>query len=176
MAFIVQAADGSTVAGANAYITVAFFRAYHEDRGNALPTSPVPTDPDIEKAIIRATDYLDGRFRFVGRRVYGRDQSTEWPRANAYDIDFRWVNGVPQEVMEATADYALRALSAALNPDPTREESGGIVVSKTEQVGPIMESTTYAAGSYASLPKYPAVDLKLRRAGLIRSSGEVLRA
>lgn len=175
MGLIVQADNGATVPGANAYITVAYFRAYHADRRTALPASAAD-DAEVEGAIIRATDYLDGRFRFVGRRVYGREQSTEWPRANAYDADRNYVNGVPEEIKEATADYALRALTADLNPDPTRDPSGGVVISKSEQVGPIAESTTFAAGTYGSLPRYPAADLKLRRTGLIRSSGDVIRA
>lgn len=176
MGFVVQADGGASTPGANAYITVAFFKGYHEDRGNALPASPAPADADIEKAIIRATDYLDGRFRFVGRRVYGRDQSTEWPRTNAYDIDRRYVNGIPDEIKEATAEYALRALTGALNPDPERDASGAVIVSKSEQVGPISESVTFAAGGAFVMPKYPAADSKLRRTGLVQSGGDVIRA
>lgn len=174
MAFIVQLDNGGTTPGANAYITVAEFLAYHADRGNALP-NPQPADPILEQAIVRATDYLDTRFRFVGRRVYGREQSTEWPRSNAYDIDRRWVNGVPEEIKEATAEYALRALQGALNPDPSRDASGATVLAKSEQVGPIARSFTFAAGGSWTMPRYPEADSKLRRTGLVRSGGDVLR-
>lgn len=175
MPFTVQASDGNHVAGANSYITVAFFRDYHTQRGNALPAAAAQ-DSAVEQALVRATDYLDGRFRFVGQRVYGREQSTEWPRSDARDADGYDVNGVPPEVMEAVAEYALRSFLRPLNPDPTRDASGAVVTSRSEQVGPIAKSVTLAAGGNWMPPKYPAADQKLRRAGLVRSGGELLRA
>lgn len=173
MALIVQTNDGNA-AGANAYIDVATFSAYHADRGNAIPGTP--TNEQLEQAIIRATDYLDQRFRFVGKRLLGRDQTTEWPRMDAWDLDRDLVTGIPLEVKEATAEYALRALTAALNPDPSRDASGAKVQSKSQQVGPIAQSFTYVSGAAFTMPKYPAADAKLRRSGLILSGGTLLRA
>lgn len=165
MGLTVQDSNGS-VAGANAYITVEEFKTYHTDRGNAFSSF---TDPQIASAIIRATDYLDQRFNFVGKRLQGRNQSTEWPRR--YDA----INGIPGEVKEATAEYALRALSAALNPDPERGGTGAAIASKSESVGPISESVTYVSGSVFTMPKYPAADQRLIKAGLTRTGGTVLR-
>ncbi|QYW02118.1 hypothetical protein CPT_Sonora_015 [Stenotrophomonas phage Sonora] len=173
MGLIVQDATGGVV-GANAYIDVAYFKSYHEDRGNPLPGAA--TDPDIETAIIRATDYLDQRFIFVGRPMLTRQQSTEWPRTDAWDRYRNLVTGIPVEVQEATAEYALRALSATLNPDPSRDESGARIQSKTEQVGPISQSLTFVSGAVFSMPSYPAADQKLRRPGLVLSGGTSLRA
>lgn len=173
MAFTPQDSTG-LVAGANAYITVAEFKAYHDDRGNSYAAAP--TDPDIEKAIVRASDYLDERFSFVGTRRNLRPvQTTEWPRTGAYDRDGAAVNDIPDAVKEATAEYALRAISAALNPDPDRDTSGAAVAKKAEAVGPISESVEFVGGAVFVMPKYPAADQKLRRAGLVRSGGTVLR-
>lgn len=171
MAFIVQDDNGG-VAGANAYITVEEFKAYHADRGQDVSNFD---DEAIAAGIVRATDYLDTRFTFLGQRLRGRDQTTEWPRMNVYDRDRRYVNGIPVEVKEATAEYALRALTQELNPDPERDPSGRPVHSKSEQVGPISESVTYAYGGAYTMPAYPAADQKLVRAGLVRSGGTLLR-
>lgn len=172
MALIVQDNTGA-VAGANAYISVEEFKAYHTDRGNSFAGF---ADHQIEAAIIRATDYLDQRFNFVGKKRLGRNQTTEWPRMNVYDRDRSYVNGIPVEVKEATAEYALRALNQELNPDPERDPSGRPVHSKSEQVGPISESVTYAYGGAYTMPAYPAADRKLIKAGFVRSGGNLVRA
>ena len=171
MGLTVQDNNGS-VAGANAYITVEEFKTYHTDRGNAFSSF---TDERIASAVIRATDYLDQRFNFVGKRLQGRNQSTEWPRYDAWDRDDYAINGIPPEVKEACCEYALRALAAELNPDPERNASGVAVLSKSEAVGPISESVTFVGGAVFHMPKYPAADQKLVCAGLVRSGGTLLR-
>jgi hypothetical protein len=171
MTLLVQSDQGDVV-GANGYISVAEFQVYHDQRGNSYAGY---TTAQLETAIILATDYLDRRFSFHCRR-YAQDQETAWPRAGVVDSDGFYVSGVPREVKEATAEYALRALSAALLPDPTRDVSGRDVQSKSETVGPISESVTYAAGATFHLPEYPAADAILRRAGLVIPMGTVIRA
>lgn len=171
MALIVQDNTGS-VPNANAYISVQEFKDYWTDRGGDFSAYP---DQQIEAGIIRATDYLDQRFNFVGKKRLGRDQSTEWPRTSAWDRDRFYITDIPQEVKEATAEYALRSLAADLNPDPQRDATGAAIQSKSEQVGPISESVTYVSGAVFSLPKYPAADQKLIKSGLVRTSGTVLR-
>lgn len=177
MALVLQNDTGS-VPNANAYIDVAFFKAYHDDRGNDYTTVPPATDDDLAKKIIIATDYVDTRFRYIGCRLIGRQQATEWPRQSAYDLDRYAVIGIPMEVKEATAEYALRALmgDGPLNPDPSRDESGAAIQSKSEQVGPIQESVTYVGGATVTMPKYPAADQKLRKSGLVLNGGTLLRA
>jgi DnaT-like ssDNA binding protein len=51
---------------ANAYCTVAFFEKYHGSRGTPYPASPISA---IEQAIVKATDYLDQRYRFKGIKL-----------------------------------------------------------------------------------------------------------
>ena len=61
-----QVETGSGDAGANAYVSVAYFRTHHIDRGNSAHTDF--TDTDTMAGIIRASEYVDKRFgiRFVG--------------------------------------------------------------------------------------------------------------
>lgn len=171
MSFSVQT-DAGGVIGATAYITVLEFKAYHDDREGDYGTA---TDPEIQAAIIRATDYLDQRFRFVGERITVQ-QRTAWPRVDAFDRDDNLRQGIPTEIKEATAEYALRALTAALNPDLTRDESGQIVISKSETVGPISQSVTFAGGGAFIMPRYPAADSRLTTTGLVASGNDVGRA
>ena len=94
MAFTVQTDPPTT--GANAYVTTTEFRDYHRDRGNTVTGG----SSAMQQAIIKATDYLDYRFRFVGeRQLVG--QTTEWPRIGARDVDRENVAGIPTEVKEA---------------------------------------------------------------------------
>lgn len=61
-----NATDTSTVTridGANAYITVEDLTLYHTSRGNALPAV---SNTVLQGAIVKATDYLDNKYRFSG--------------------------------------------------------------------------------------------------------------
>lgn len=162
MAFLVQN-DAGGVNDANSYVDVAFFRAYHADRGNDVT---IYLDPAVQQALIRATDYLDHRFTFVGERLNVL-QRTRWPRVGALDKDDNLRAGVPYEVKEATCEYGFLSLTAALNPEPTRDATGQTVASKSESVGPISESVSYAAGGAFELPRHPVADQRLSAAGLV---------
>lgn len=52
--------DGTGVAGANSYESLASFKSYHDDRANSYAGSD---DAAIEAALIRATQYIDRRWR-----------------------------------------------------------------------------------------------------------------
>lgn len=196
------AEDGTGLAGANGYVTVAYVTAHHQGRGR---TDWVTANTvQKEAAIVRATDYLDKRFgrRFLGTRLR-RDQGLAWPRLGAYDHDEWVLDGVPPQLAKATAEYALIALRqgelepAPPLPVPTTALDGeagsavhGEVQSTTEVVvGAVEESITYRDPSAAAyrrqggsslvstnhLPEYPAADLwveELLRSG---SSRELAR-
>ena len=100
MALIEQDNTGA-VSGANAYISVAYFKTYHDTRGNNYLAY---TDTEIENAIIRSTDYVDIRFSFVGSKSNARDQLTQWPRSSALDRDGWYVTGIPLEIKDAIAE------------------------------------------------------------------------
>lgn len=170
MAFTPQNDQGSVV-GANAYIDVAFFTGYHADRGQTY----VGDTTAIQAAIVRATQYLDTRFTFVGY-VGNYDQETQWPRNGARDSNDRVRTGIPREIKNATAEYARVALGQTLNPNPVQDETGARVKSKSSRAGPVAESVTYVDGSTVKLPKYPIADQWLIASGLVERSGRIHRA
>ena len=172
MALIIQD-DTGTVAGANSYNTIAEFKAYHDARGGDYSGS---TDDQINAAIIRATDYVDARFYYVGFKQNSRAQTTQWPRINAFDCANYAVSGVPDEIKAAVNEYAFRALSTTLNPDQTQDGTGRAYNSKSETVGPISVSTAYESGSGATMPRYPAADQKIIKACLVCQGSTLVRA
>lgn len=171
MAFLVQDDSGS-IANANAYITEAEFMAHHDDRGGDYSAY---TSVQIQQAIVQATDYLDVRFRFVGERQAVR-QRTAWPRLGAVDANDDTRGGVPHEVKEACADYALIAAAGTINPAPTLDATGRVVQKKREKVGPIEEETEYAGGAAFVMPKYPEADRRLTMSGLVVAGRTIRRA
>lgn len=176
MALVVQD-DSGTVADANAYVTVAAFKAYHDDRGNSYG-SPIPADAVIEKAIVKATDYIDQRFNYKGvRQQTMNTQTTAWPRSNVVDTDGNWVSGIPLAVKNACCEYALRALSSTLNPDPVSPDDSGYRVKSIKKVaGPVSKEIEYDnSGPNVALPRYPSADRLLVAAGLIASSSQLAR-
>lgn len=103
------------------------------------------------------------------------EQPLSFPRVGLYTRDGTAVVGVPLKVRQATAEYAERALSATLAPDPTVDATLVPVLAKREKVGPIEEETTYAIGGLPVLIKpYPAADRLL--ADYVSSAGGAVRA
>jgi hypothetical protein len=171
MAFLVQNDSGS-VAGANALITLAEFATYAADRGWDIGAY---NDAARQVAIVKATDHLNTRFSYVGERLQ-RTQRTEWPRMDAYDADNNYVNGIPQEVKDATSEYARIALTADLNPAPARDDYGQAVQARSERVGPIEQSVEYRAGAAWTMPIYPTADRFLTVRGLVRRGSSFKRS
>lgn len=142
--------------------------SYHQARGNAVWAAG--SDDARIGALVRATDYIDGRYRvllasgrwssmFPGVRTAGRGQPNEWPRTGAsdYDGDPIQPDEIPEEVERATYEAALRELASpgSLSPDFISSEA----VTR-EKVGPI--EVTYAdapvAGQLPNRPVIPAID------------------
>lgn len=164
MTITINADLGSSTA--NAYGLMADVDAYHTSRGNSYWAS-VSTEPK-KACVIRATDYIDKRFRakFRGSRQ-NFDQALAFPRIGARDNDnYSLDNMIPAQLFKAMCEYALRAaMYNVLAPDAQRlapaqdmsvadpnaaAEDGviaGPIRSKTEQVGPIRETTVYDSTS-----------------------------
>lgn len=169
MTLIVQD-DTGLVEGANAYVSVEDFRAYQDARARKY----LDDDDTIAAALIRATDYVDSRFHYLGKKLNARLQALQWPRMSCYDRD-RWpVVGVPQEVKDATCEYALRSMTTELALDPTQQPNGR-VIKTVDTVGPINSEVEYEAGAVAPLPRYPAADLILKRGGFVIQGGSLIR-
>ena len=180
MAFTVE--DGTGLEAANAYLSLVDFKAHHDDRGVDYSAHD---DTAIEQGIVQATDYIDKRF---GRRFRGDKgtyaQGLEWPRVDAYTDEDYTFRDVPPQLEKATAEYAMIALQLARDLAPIPEPSfgivdpvtgevtagGGQVSEKTEEVGPIKDSTKWNTGATNSpmvgtgnmsqqIPAYPQADL-----------------
>lgn len=164
MALAVQN-DTGTTEDAISYLSVEDFKAYHTARGNVYSGY---TDAQIEQALAKATDHIDSAFVFYGYPVNGRSQTTKWPRYDVYDLDENYVEGLPKEILGATAEYAFRALSATLSPDPVTSATGFPVKSTMKKVDVIEEEIIYDTSLRVSMAAYPAVDNRIYAAGLAR--------
>lgn len=154
MAFTTE--DGTGVAGANSYVDVAFMDNYFSERNIAAWSG---TNPEKQAWAIRATDYLEGRFgsRFLGTPAT-ETQGLHFPVAGE--------TTVPTALKRACCEYALRAKTAPLAPDPAVDSTGLTVVTTVKKVGPL-EKHFEAVGSHQPAPfrAYPAADMLL--AGLL---------
>lgn len=156
MTFVVE--DGTGLANANSYISVPDADAYFADRGIAAWTG---SNTVKEQALVRATDFIETVYgqRFRGS-VVTESQALSFPR---YITD---EDEVPTSLKRATCEYALRALSATLLPDPTVDATGLPLLGKTTIVGPIETTVKYGGNVPALTKNYPAADMLLT--GLIR--------
>lgn len=167
--FVVE--DGSIVAGANAYISLADANQYHENYGNPAAWSGA-TDADKEAAIRQATQFLDMEFGpfFKGTRA-DTEQALLWPRTNVYAVDGFWYphDEIPQRLKDATAYLALRVIGGdTLAPDQT---DPGDIKKETYKVGPITESKEYVGGK--GQEKYYRLAVNIL-SDLLTESGEMI--
>lgn len=100
-------------------------------------------------------------------------QPLEFPRTALYDRDGTAITGVPLEVRQATAEYAVRSLAATLDPDPTVDGTSVPVQREYKKVGPLEKSTEYVEGAPLRIHKpYPGADRLLAKflkpAGTVR--------
>lgn len=188
--------DGTGLTNSNAYASLAFVDQYHLDRGNTKWTG---ANAVKQAGIVRATDYVDKRFRvrFRGTRS-SAEQALQWPRVNAQNDNGFFITDIPTAIKQAIAEYALRAiLNGVLAPDPSQntpsqsmvtgvsngtETTSGVVTSSEDTVGPLKEKRTYANSSSIRvgqptgivsglvLPEYPEADMILE--AILRSSNE----
>ncbi len=157
MALIIE--DGSVVAGAESYASVADADTYHVNRGNAAWTG---TDAVKEAALRKAAAYLDGEYRrrWKGYRVQPLVQVMEWPRVSVPS------NTIPQRLKDAQCELALRALAGELAPD-----THGKVKRETVDV----LTTEWFEGSDPSVTTYRIVEQLLSDLIRPKGSADVLR-
>jgi hypothetical protein len=173
MTLIVE--DGTALANAEAYITVAAADQYFSDRGNVAWAALLT--PAKEQALRAATDYLSSVYalRWAGVRRT-TTQALDWPRlfvqrkhvAGGYGMFPLYYDesSVPVEVQRACAELALRASTATLNPDVGAQV-------KSQQVGPIQ--VTYIDGARQS-QAFKSIDAMLAVFCLGAGSVPVARA
>lgn len=169
MALVLE--DGTGLTNSNSYASVTAFKTYHTDRGNDYTGK---TDPQIEYALIKATDYVDSRFGLIYKGQRKTDtQALAWPRDYAYTQLGNPITGLPINLVKGVIEYALAYLSGELFISPTVDATGMPIIGVTKKVGPIETSTQFQPGTLpAQWKKLPKADLLLRT---VTISGGVVR-
>lgn len=94
---------------------------FWDDRKDSVwPNTP---DQNRKAALIRATEWIDTRFDWIGS-LLDSDQPLSWPRKNAWDKEGRLREGIPLELKNATAWLAREAIESELDPPAAR---GGLI-------------------------------------------------
>lgn len=150
--------DGTGLAAADAYASVAVADAYHTALGNTAWTG---TDAAKEIALRRATQYLDNRYTYRGTRLNG-SQALEWPRVG-YELGWRVEAWPVPNLRDACCEAALRALTAALQTDVAADQV------TEETVGPITVKYALKTGQ----TRYPVVDSLLARYSVGGAGGSI---
>ncbi len=111
----------------------------------------------------------------VGGSDTGVPQPLQFPRINLLDRDGALVLGIPTKLLNSAAEYAFRALTITLMPDPGTDPTGRNILSKRTVVGPLDISTTYEGGAPAQLMiPYPLADRLLSE--YVSPAGRAIRA
>ena len=154
--FVVE--DGTGKSTATAYITVAEFKQYWENRG----TTFTEAGSEIQAWINCATEYLDSTYKFLGE-AYSSTQALQFPRINIIDKRGETIEStsIPQDLKNACAYLAYQRKSGVL------DKVGEDIASET--YGPV--SKTYKGSSL--IVKYPLADKLL--SGLISSGCRLQR-
>jgi hypothetical protein len=151
--------DGTGIATANSYVTLAEVATYHTDRNNTSWGSASTASQTA--AVIDATRYLDTEFSWDGGMRVSSTQALLWPRKMMYDMEGFALSGIPTVLKNAACELALVVLTEDILAAQDRE-------TKSETVGPI--SVVYTAGA-SPRKKYPFIRRLLERNGLIAASG-----
>jgi hypothetical protein len=151
--------DGTGLVDSTSYVAVSWADTYFADRGNT--TWSDATNDDKEIALIKATDYADAMYAFVGVKASGT-QALEWPRDEAYDRYSEALTGIPTVLMKAITELAVRAVSADLLDDA--DFSGRV---KRERVEGAVE-VEYVDDGVFQQKSYTYIDKLLITTGLAR--------
>jgi hypothetical protein len=151
--FVIE--DGSIVAGANAYCSVAEALQYHENHGNPAEWTGA-TQSDQEEAIRQATQYLDMTYKWQGLRT-SSEQVLDWPRSGVvvYEQFGLDSDAIPQELKDACAYLALKAISATLIPDVATDAT---IKKQSVKVGPLAKSVEYTGAGDEPGTSYTVAD------------------
>jgi len=159
MAFTVE--DGTGVTGANSYMTVDEFKAYHAERGTS--TSALGSSGDMQKLLVQGADYIEQHWDFKGVKEFADDPPLSFPRMSLRDRNGDLVTGIPDKLKWAQAEYALQANEGDLFLTPTQDASGLQLTKDLKRVGPLTTEKQYTPGSVQdTTQEYPKADKWLR--------------
>ena len=156
MSLVVE--DGTGLATANAYISVAGFLAYHVAMNNTSAADL--TTAETEGAIRYATIWMDARYRWRGD-IVDDDQALGMPTEDGEDDQGRDIEDLPLKVANACAELALMHTEQQLNP------IYGPQVVEQEVVGAVKRRFSDKGGNEGY--RYPLIDQMLK--GLYTGGG-----
>lgn len=160
MALVIE--DGTGVAGANSYITVAEAREYADLRSLFLPVS----DAEVEALIIKAFDYLES-LDYKGEHA-NPPQAAEFPRRNLYIQGILFSEtSIPYKLKQAQCHLTFEANSTDLLPTGDGRE---VVKEKVD----VIEVEYAEKGISVARPTFTAVNGFLK--DLLRKGGGRLKS
>lgn len=150
MALVIE--DGTVVAGASSFATVAEVRAFAAARSLTVPAA----DADVEVLLVKAADYLTYlEPKFQGQRFSPATQSLLFPRDGVVLFGVALAPSViPVQLVQAQISLAVEANSVTLLP----RNSGRIV--KKEKLD-VIETEYQDSGTTAPVPSFPQVEALL---------------
>lgn len=158
MVLIVE--DGTGLAAAESYVSVADYKAYHVLRGNPAAGS----DLDIERRLRLATEYIDIKW---GPGVLGSlldvDQALVFPTTYFTDP-------LPLPLVRACFEYAFFLVDNSLFLN-TAGSTKGNITRELDKVGPLMTEIVY--GSTTSSPKATKADKLMKMVSNVGAGGVI---
>lgn len=128
-----------------------------------------------QDGIVITTDVVNGSIDVSPTSgLSSKQQLLEFPRIRLRDTTGGLVINIPPRLQEATCEYAFRANSTTLAPDPTVDATGLRITGTRSKIGPIEKETTYAQSTTPQITKpFPAADRLLQEyiftGGVIRA-------
>jgi hypothetical protein len=169
MALIPQTDDGLT-ANANTYAIVAELEAYWLARNSDISAL---TTAVKEAALIKAWEYTDYAFDYVGNRLNGRTQTTQFPRGYLYDCEGNLVTDIPYEIKNAQMEYAKRELDGTTLQDDG--SSTGAIKREKSKIDVIETEIEYSgSGQTGNKVAYPTADNKIPKSFIFANNDNEL--
>ncbi|MBW2636053.1 MAG: hypothetical protein JRC86_00760 [Deltaproteobacteria bacterium] len=165
MAFEVQDPDVPTET-ATAYVSVAEFKAFCDDRGIDYSAK---SDQEIEQAIVRATDYTDGRWTYEGFK-YDEEQSTEVPRREVYDPGTGFaIDDIPAVFKLGVCEYTQIDLiqGYTLMPNSQDNTQAGALSYERKRADVVEIEKHWSTNKGFQQAKWPQADKFIKRSGLL---------
>lgn len=150
--------DGSCVADANSYISLAEASQYmrNKNRSDWLALS----DDEKMATVINGTQYIDRLYVWRGRRKY-KAQELSFPRVMLRDFDGFEITGIPRQVKEAVCEAAYYGYKSGSELFMTYNDNGAV---KRQRVEGAVEVEFFDSTETAVkwISKYAALDSILR--------------
>lgn len=172
--------DGTGLAAANSYVTLAEADQYLENSGRK-GGGWSHAGGEKQEALVKAFLYMFSRWTDRWRGITANeDQAGDWPRREVFKRSGHAFqsNEIPVAVKNAQIEYALIEANepGSLFPNPEYDETNRAVTGKTDKIGPITESRQYSGRiSPTTFRKFPLADNMLKNLVLGAATTELLR-